>query len=1152
MAIPNFPELEQKILQDWKEQDIFGQTLRKPAPRGRFVFFDGPPTANGMPHIGHVETRVFKDLIPRFKTMQGFSVDRKAGWDTQGLPVEIEVEKLLGISGKKGIEAFGVEKFNAQARESVWKYKGLWEQMTERIGFWLDVDHPYITYSNDYIESLWWIFKQAWDLKLLEQDFKVIPYCPRCGTALSSHEVAQGYQLVKEPSVYIKFELVDEPGTFVLAWTTTPWTLPGNVALAVDQDFDYVKVQAADGTKLILAKALLHKLKSEDQTIVETMKGKELVGKSYRPLFDFIDLTKTTGKKAYYIADADFVTTEDGTGVVHTAVMYGIEDFDLGKKLDLPTVHTVDEQGKFNELVTPWVGREVKDAEGKTQQLVIDWLRDHGQLYRLEEYEHDYPFCWRCKHALLYYAKTTWFIRMTALQKELQANNEQINWYPRHIQHGRFGEWLREVKDWAISRERYWGTPLPIWTCADCGKQECIGSYAELALRLPTRNKYFFIRHAESIINTKGVLNTVLENKDIAPLSEKGSLQAKQAAKDLHDKQVDVIFSSPFRRAKETADIIASEKGMAVTVDERLREFLVGPVFEGKTLAEYHAAFPTSDRQMRLTTSAVGGETWLDMRTRLFAFMREIDARFEGKSIVVVTHGDPVLMMKWAAELRPVAQIDEIEYPSHASPHEIRFVADLFRADGSFDPHRPFLDDLVLTCDCGGSMKRVPEVADTWFDSGSMPFAQWHYPFENKAAIDDGTAYPADFISEAIDQTRGWFYTLLAVSTILQKAGVVKEPPFKNVVVLGHVLDAKGKKLSKSDKNYIDPMTVIDQYGADAVRWFLYTANQPWDSKNFDPKIVEEGIRKTFLIWMNVVSFWELYTQESAVAAPVSEHILDRWIRAAEAKTVQRTTELLEQYDITTAARGIGEFITELSTWYVRRSRDRMKGADVATVSAQLRRTLLTVSKLMAPFTPFLAEAMYRRVGGPTASVHLEDWPSAEAVDEDLIADMQEAREVVEEVLALRAKAGIKVRQPLRQLVTKHTVAESLHEIVCDELNVKEIHARATALPNGEEWVTSEQSALDISLDDELREEGYYRDLVREVNALRKKAGLTPSDQIIVYCPAQTTAAKIIERFATKFLDDVRARAATPSLDGATLTTDIDLDGSVTIGLSKV
>ncbi len=1260
MPIPKFPELEEQVLKDWKDKDIFKKTLAKPSPQGRFVFYDGPPTANGIPHIGHVETRAFKDIIPRFKTMQGYRVERKAGWDTQGLPVELEVEKELGLSGKKDIEKYGIEKFNAQAKESVWKYKDLWEKMTERVGFWLDTEHPYITYQPEYIESLWWIFKQIWDQKLLAQDYKVVPYCPRCGTALSSHEVAQGYENIEEPAVYVKFELVDEPKTFILAWTTTPWTLPGNVALAVDPKIQYTKITFENGESYIVADSLIHRVfadrlplgkkaisgKPIRPSIVIT-RGVSIIGKRYRPLFDFLDLraapsarrhseaestrlknllhrdgdpsprsvVQDDGRRAegaaYTIVPADFVTTEDGTGVVHTAVMYGVEDFELGKNLDLPKIHTVDETGRFNELIKPWVGLEVKDPKGETQKKIMAWLQEHGKLYKAENYRHDYPFCWRCNHPLLYYAKTSWFILMTKLRDQLIANNAKVNWYPSHIKEGRFGEWLREVKDWAISRERYWGTPLPIWECNQCHHQECLESYEELTTKAPTRNRYIFVRHGGSTNNDQGTLNTEPANKDLCPLTPKGKKQAEGGAKKLKHGKVDAIYSSQFRRAKETAEIIAEEFNLPVTEEARINEYHIGPVYEGKTITEFHDHW--GDRSKRVNDAPPGGETWMDIRTRMFKFLHELDAKHEGKTFVIVTHADPILVTRWALSMQPAPTITELKDVPNGQPQELKFPAQLFQPDGSFDPHRPFIDNVVWPCPkcshhprsrnsaeggkrgaapprAGGVMKRIPEVADAWFDSGAMPFAQWHYPFENKNKIDNGEAYPADYISEAIDQTRGWFYTLLAISTLLQQAKVVKKPSYKNVVVLGFLNDAKGRKLSKSLKNYGDLDELFATHGADAVRWFMYTANQPWDPKNFDTKIVDEGVKKTFLILINVVSFWQLFDHPaprrgSGHPSPLglvstssarhrdelgaersdgrrgglekeATHPLDRWIRSMVNVLTKDVTERLERYDITGAARAIGAFVTDLSTWFVRRSRDRFKSNQTPQASATLKHVLLQLSTMMAPFTPFLAEHVYRTVGGKLESVHLEDWPAVGKIDERLLADMATARRVVEQGHALRAQLGIKVRQPLSQVITTEQLSPGLDEIVRSELNVEEVLIRDD-LPTGIGWVihagpSRSTVALNNEITDELREKGMLRDLIREFNALRKTAKLKPSDEIVAHVQPNTTAAKVIEVYSQEFLKEVRAKAVTPSVEGANQKAEITLDGgAVTIGLTK-
>ncbi|MBI2984792.1 MAG: class I tRNA ligase family protein [Candidatus Kerfeldbacteria bacterium] len=1194
MPIPKFPELEEQILKDWEAQDIFKKTLAKPSPKGDFVFYDGPPTANGIPHIGHVETRAFKDIIPRFKTMQGYRVERKAGWDTHGLPVEIEVEKELGISGKKDIEKYGIERFNAQAKASVWKYKDLWEKMTRRVGFWLDLEHPYITYQPEYIETLWWIFRQIWDQKLLVQDYKVVPYCPRCGTALSSHEVAQGYERITEPAAYVKFELVDEPRTFVLAWTTTPWTLPGNVALAVDPKIRYARVRRGD-EYYILAENRMPDLGFRKEQVAKTVSGAALVGKKYKPLFDFLDLREVgksripersprrsegslepTGltapeilrrwaqeyEHAYSIVPADFVTTDEGTGVVHTAVMYGEDDFQLGKKLDLPTIHTVDLQGKFDELVKPWAGLEVRDAKGQTQKKIVDWLEKHHKLYKIENYTHDYPFCWRCKHPLLYYAKTSWFIQMSKLRDQLIANNNKINWHPAHIKAGRFGEWLREVKDWAVSRERFWGTPLPIWRCDQCGHQECLGSYQDLLDRLPTRNRYFFVRHGGSTNNENNTLNTEPANKNLCPLTESGRKQAQRGAQKLEPEKIDAIYSSQFLRARQTAEIIGQELGIAVTEDKRINEYHIGPVFEGKTIAEFHATF--GDRSKRVHDAPPGGETWTDIRQRMLSFLRELDAKHEGKTFVIVTHADPILVTEWALSLQPAPTITRLEDVPNGRPIELKFPATVFQSDGSFDPHRPFIDGLAWSCpQCHhGTMKRVPEVADAWFDSGAMPFAQWHYPFEHKNQIDGAGSYPAHYISEAIDQTRGWFYTLLAISTLLQRAGAVKESSYRHVLVLGHLNDTQGRKLSKSLKNYGDLDELFAKHGADALRWFMYTANQPWDTKNFDPKIVGEGVKKTFLILMNVVSFWQLYESTNKNYEPTNRsyestnvgranHPLDRWVHSMVNVLTKDVTKRLEHYDITGAARAIGAFVTDLSTWYVRRSRDRFKSDEMQVASVVLQHVLRKLSKLMAPFIPFLAEHVYHVVGGDKESVHLEDWPSVGEIDARLLSDMALAKQIVEQGHALRAKAGLKVRQPLAQLVMTAALRPDLDSIVREELNVKEIHV-AESLPSGKEWMSSDRVALDTTVSDELKEEGMVRDLVREINALRKTAGLKPADQIVLYVQPKTLAGQVVERYAQRILPEVRAKTASPSLDGVSHKTTIELDGKkADIGLAR-
>ncbi len=895
-----FSELEERILDFWKKHNIFQKSLEKKAPQGSFVFFEGPPTANGKPGLHHVLARAFKDLIPRYKTMQGYRVARKAGWDTQGLPVELQVEKELKFRGKLDIEKYGVTKFNARCREDVWKYKADWEKLTERMGFWLDLEHPYVTYENYYIESLWWILKKVHEVGLLYKDYKVLPHCPRCGTALSSHEVALGYKSVTEPSVYLKFKLVEEPNTYILSWTTTPWTLPGNVALAVSSDVVYEKVKVGSEF-LILARARIKDvLNDKKYEIVEKMPGKKLVGLKYEPLFDIKSLQN---EKSYQVYQADFVTTEDGTGVVHTAVMYGEDDFNLGAKVGLPKYHTVQENGYFIKEVIKWAGKFVKDKQVEAE--IVEDLKQRGLLFKEEMYTHDYPFCWRCSTPLLYYAKPSWFIKMSDLRAEMKAANEKINWYPEHIKYGRFGEWLEGAKDWAISRERYWGTPLPIWLCSQCGYQICVGSL------------------------------------------------------------------------KELADLVEDENQKSKIKNQ------------------------------------------------------------------------------------------------------------------NFDPHRPFVDEISWLCKCGkGEMKRVPEVADCWFDSGSMPFAQWGYPHLATSSSFLAQSYPADFIAEAIDQTRGWFYTLVAVATLLKKSGAIKDnPPYKNVICLGHINDKLGQKMSKSKGNVVDPWEIFQKYGADALRWHFYTANQPGEPKNFDSMGVDEVIKRTFLILINVLTFYELYQENSPApnTVPKSANILDRWILALLQKLINEVTEHLDRYEITEASRKITEFVTQLSTWYLRRSRERFKGGsdDKNLALTTLGFVLENLSVLLAPFTPFIAEELYQRVRGGKESVHLEDWPKKDIIDDQILNEMAKGREVVEQALAERAKAGIKVRQPLRKLTTAVDFSENLQSIIAEEINVLEV-------------VKGSAFKLDTMINEELKEMGLVREFIRQVNALRKDKGLTVKDKVIL------------------------------------------------------
>ncbi len=877
---------EEKILKFWKEKKIFKKSLEKTKKGKCFVFYEGPPFANGLPGIHHLLARAFKDIILRYKTMQGFYVERKAGWDTHGLPTEMEAEKKLKIRSKKEIEKLGIEKFIDECKKNVFTYKKEWEEFTERIGFWLDFEAAYITCDNNYIESLWWILKQIWDKGLLYQDYKVVPYCPRCGTSLSSHEVAQGYKTIKEDSIYVKLKVKNQKDTYFLVWTTTPWTLPGNVAVAVNPSSAYAKVKNGSDY-LILAKERLTVL-GEEFKIVEEFKGKDLEGLEYQPLYNF----EKPDKKAYYVVTADFVSFEEGTGIVHIAPAFGEDDMKAGKENNLPILMTVNEEGRFKKEIKDWAGMLVTDE--KTNILIKKNLESRNLLYDEQIYEHDYPFCWRCKEKLIYYAKNSWFIKMTDVKKELMKNSEKINWVPKHIKKGRFGEWLKGVKDWNLSRERYWGTPLPIWECDKCEKKVCIESTKELA--------------------------------------EKSKMKIE-------------------------------------------------------------------------------------------------------------------------------------------------------------DLHRPFIDKITFKCECKGTMKRMPEVIDCWFDSGSMPFAQWHYPFENKDKIDKGGSFPADFIAEGIDQTRGWFYTLLAISTLLGK-GI----SYKNVICLGLVLDEKGQKMSKSRGNIIEPQEIIDKFGADCARFYFYTINPAGEVKRFDFKDTQSLYRKFFdTLWQSYI-FFSIYADKNFKPKKNfrPKNLLDRWIISRLENLNSQVSKNLDSYDIVSAARALLDFVDDLSNWHIRRSRRRFQKPETKEIKEEASQTLyyalLKLTKLIAPFTPFIAEELYQKLNGAEKSVHLDDYPMPDEklINAELEEKMEKIREIITEALAQRAEAGIKVRQPLRELRIMNYELRGKKDflgLIKEEVNVKEI-------------TFGKEIKLDTNITEELRKEGSDREQIRNVSLLRKECGLTPKNII--------------------------------------------------------
>ena len=979
----NFVEREQEVAQFWKDNDIALQAVEQRRGNDTFTFYDGPPTANGKPHIGHVLTRVIKDMLPRYQSMKGKNVLRKAGWDTHGLPVELEVEKAVGINGKEQIEEYGIEPFIKKCRESVWKYKGMWEEFSEVVGFWADMDHPYITYENDFIESEWWALKQIWDKGLLYKGYKVVPYCPRCGTPLSSHEVAQGYKDVKERSAMVKFKARDEEAYF-LAWTTTPWTLPSNLGLCVNPEVDYVKVKVA-GTVYYMAEALVETVFADtegEREILGRCKGRELEYREYEPLYPYA--VGKLKKKAFFVVCDDYVTTSDGTGIVHIAPAFGEDDNRVCMKYDMPFVQYVDSKGEMT-ADTDWPGVFVKDAD----PLILEDLKKKGKLFKAPKFEHSYPHCWRCDTPLIYYARESWFIKMTAVQEELIANNKTVNWIPKTIGEGRFGDWLEHLQDWGISRNRYWGTPLPVWECK-CGHQHAIGSIAEL---------------------------------------------------------------------KEMSD---------------------------------------------------------------------------------------------------------------NCPEEIEL-------------HRPYIDKVTLRCpECGGEMHRVPEVIDCWFDSGSMPFAQWHYPFENKEIFE--SRFPADFISEAVDQTRGWFYSLIAISTLL-----FHKAPYKNVIVLGHVQDENGQKMSKSKGNAVDPMEALRKHGADAIRWYFYENSAPWLPNRFHDAAVQEGQRKFMGTLWNTYAFFVLYADIDEFDA--TKHVLDygqlsvmdKWCLSRLNTMVREVDDNLSNYRVTEAAKALQDFVDELSNWYVRRSRSRFwaKGMEQDKINAYmtLYTALVTTAKAAAPLIPFMTESIYRNLvcsidKAAPISVHLCDYPEVheEQIDTALEQHMELVLDIVVLGRAARNEANIKNRQPIGRMFVQapYVLPDFFREIVEDELNVKEVifkesmedftkytfkpqfrvlgpkvgkdmgavkqallnlpGAQAKAemdktgslkvtLADGKEYaltaedveIQTEQTegfncqhygevsiALETTLSEELLEEGFVREIISKVQTMRKENGYEVTDHITV------------------------------------------------------
>jgi isoleucyl-tRNA synthetase len=1132
----NFQKLEEKILRFWKKNKIFERSIEK--RKKDFVFYEGPPYANGRPGIHHFLARAFKDIVCRYKTMRGFRVLRKAGWDTHGLPTEMEVEKILGIKNKKEIEKLGIEKFVKECKKNVFLYKKEWEKFTERLGYWIDLKNAYITCSNEYIESVWFLLKKIWEKSLLYEDLKVSPYCPRCQTILSSHEVAQGYKRIKEPAIYVKFRVLNPEykNCSLLVWTTTPWTLPGNVAIAVNPSFDYSFLEK-EGEVLILAKERTKALNIEGKFLRE-VRGKDLIGLRYQPVFDFYqpDFEK---ERIWEVLGADFVSLEEGTGLVHIAPAFGEEDMELIKfqnsnsksQKKFPVILNVDEEGKFKLEVKKFAGLFVKDAD----PLIIQDLKERGILFKEEIYEHDYPFCWRCKTPLLYYAKKSWFIKMTAVKKDLIKNNKKINWIPAHLKEGRFGEWLREVKDWALSRERYWGTPLPVWRCQKCKNLEVIGSINELISKKSSKNVYYVFRHGHSLRQVKNIASCWPE-KEPLPLTKEGEEEVKRVALKLKKEKIDLIFSSDLMRAKQTAEILAKELNAKVFFDKRLREYNVG-IFNGKPPGlswQY-----IEKKKNPLFVKIPKGESLANVRKRMYSFLKDLEKKFEDKKILIVSHELPLTILEGTLKGLPLDEIlnkrknGEFKTLKTAEWRKIEFKSLPLNEKGEIDLHRPFIDQVYFFCPvCQGEMRRVPEVIDCWFDSGAMPFAQGHWPFAQtqnsklkSQKLNPPKLFPADYIAEGVDQTRGWFYTLLAISTLMGFG-----PSYKNVISLGHVLDEKGEKMSKSKGNVVDPWYIIGKYGVEATRWYFFTINQPGDPKLFSEKDVAEALKKFILTFWNCYLFFETYGKKKEKESFKSKNILDRWIISRLENLIKRVTKNFENYEIVEAAREIENFVIEdLSLWYIRRSRRRFQRPkderEIKEASQTLKFVLLNLSKILAPFLPFLSEFVYQKLQTSyfkrrtsnfkhLLSVHLENWPrvNKKLIDKKLERKMEKVREIVSLALAERQRVKIKVRQPLNELqITNYKLKKEpeLLELIKDEVNVKKI-------------TFGKEFKLDTKITPELKEEGIIREIIRHIQEMRKEAGLKPRDKILVGYSGDGEILRILEKNKENVLKETK------------------------------
>lgn len=1130
--------LEKEVLEFWETDGIFKKSLKRRNKAKSYSFYDGPPFASGKPHYGHILATTIKDAVTRYWTMRGFKVERRVGWDCHGLPVENLIEKELGIRDKKEIEKMGISAFNQACRASVFRCVSDFEQTLKRVGRWADYSKSYATLDNDYMESVWWVFKKLWDDKLIKKDFRITPYCPHCGTGLSNFEVNQGYKEVSENSLYVKFKIKSSgeqiKNRYFLAWTTTPWTLPSNAALAVNPKLIYTEIEYENNV-LILAEARLNAL-GGNYKIIKHYKGEELANTEYEPLYQFLPFKE----KAHYVVLADYVSSENGSGIVHIAPAFGEEDLKIGKKYNLPVLLTVDKEGKFINEVKPFAGIFVKDAD----HLIIADLKTRDLFFKTEKIVHSYPFCWRCDSPLLYYPLNSWYVSVTKIKKSLIENNKKILWVPKHLKQGRFGNWLKEARDWAISRNRFWGAAIPVWSCENCGHIESIGSLEELDKKASSRgNKFLIVRHGRAVSNHEDFLSCWPENKTkevhLIPI---GIEQVKKTAEKLKKQKIDLIFASDLLRTRQTAEIIAEKLNLKVTLDERLREVNFG-ILNGQPIKAYADLFP--DRLTKFKTKPEGGENHTEIKKRMINFLLEINKKYENKKILIVSHGDPLWILAGAAEgmnnEEIVANREKI-YLNNGDFKTLKLKNFPFNEAGEIDMHRPYIDGIELDCPkCATKMKRIEEVFDCWFESGSMPYAQWHYPFENKKLVEN--SFPADFIAEGLDQTRGWFYTLNVLASALTQKNIglgKNKPAFKNVIVNGLILDEHGRKLSKKLRNYVEPEIIFEKYGADSVRYFLLSSTSIGEDYKFSEKGVQESYRKYISTAFNTLSFLRLYsgkTKFNFFDTSKTKNILDRWILSKLQDLSKKINNEMKQYELTRASRPLEEFLDNLSNWYVRRSRSRFQHPKNKSEYQEAVKTLgfvlIEFAKMSAPFTPFLSEIIYKNILPQKESVHLEDYPqeNKKLFNKKLESEMDIVRKFAAMGLKARAASGIKVRQPLNQFIIKisgkQKIGKELLELLKEELNVKEIKITKNISEDSDWRVENEgglSAALDIKLTAELKEEGLIRELTRNIQETRRDAGLQPQEKIIIQYSCSKNLEEIVSRHHAEIQKTVNAR----------------------------